>query len=228
MVNEKIIDRVKALLAKTVQNGCSEDEAFSAAKKAQEIMDQYDIDNTDLVEKSEFVQFLRGGVKADIMKRRLMAAVAKYCGCYVVLLHTGAAQVTGRDVDIVMAEWLYDSLDRYLTRELKSHMSGHHKDPGAEKTNRKNGFIVGACNRIADRLEEMTKVRSEQSNALVVSRQQESKGAYLALNEGAKIRAGRASTINVSQESMKDGAAAGDRANFSRPICSNSKTSLLS
>lgn len=227
MVSEKIIDRIKALLSKTVQNGCTEDEAFLAARKAQEIMDQYDIDNSALAEKSEFVQFLREGVKTDIMKRRLIVAVTDYCGCYVVLRHTGAAEVTGRDVDIVMAQWLYDTLNSYLSRELKNHMSGHHKDPGAEKTRRKNGFIVGACRRITERLEEMAHVRSEKGNALVVARSKESENAYLALNEGIKLRHGRSSSVSVSGSSMAAGRDAGDRASFSRPINSGSKTQLL-
>lgn len=41
---EKIAARIRALLAKTVENGCTEDEAIAAAAKAAELLALYDLD----------------------------------------------------------------------------------------------------------------------------------------------------------------------------------------
>lgn len=41
---EKIAARICALLSKTTDNGCSEDEAIAAALKAKQLMDKYEID----------------------------------------------------------------------------------------------------------------------------------------------------------------------------------------
>lgn len=40
---EKIAARIRALLAKTVENGCTEDEAVAAAEKAAEMLDRYNL-----------------------------------------------------------------------------------------------------------------------------------------------------------------------------------------
>jgi uncharacterized protein YnzC (UPF0291/DUF896 family) len=41
MDNEKIINRINNLLAKTVENGCTPEEAAAAAAKAQELIAKY-------------------------------------------------------------------------------------------------------------------------------------------------------------------------------------------
>jgi Protein of unknown function (DUF2786) len=44
----KIIERVRALLAMTTKNGCTEAEAMTAAVKAAELMEQYDLELGDV------------------------------------------------------------------------------------------------------------------------------------------------------------------------------------
>lgn len=50
MSNEKIRDKIKALLSKTIENGCKEPEMMSALAKAQALMDAYQITDDDLKE----------------------------------------------------------------------------------------------------------------------------------------------------------------------------------
>ncbi len=41
---KKMLERVKAILAKTMDNGCTEGEAMAALAKARELMATYEID----------------------------------------------------------------------------------------------------------------------------------------------------------------------------------------
>ena len=45
---DKLKVRIQALRAKTVDNGCTEDEALSAAAKVAELLDRYDLSLTDV------------------------------------------------------------------------------------------------------------------------------------------------------------------------------------
>jgi hypothetical protein len=40
---DKLKARIQALRAKTINNGCTEDEALSAASKVAELLDRYDL-----------------------------------------------------------------------------------------------------------------------------------------------------------------------------------------
>ena len=45
---KKMFERVRAILAKTIDAGCTESEAFAALAKAQELMAAYDISEAEL------------------------------------------------------------------------------------------------------------------------------------------------------------------------------------
>ena len=45
---DKLKLRIQALRAKTIDNGCTEDEALSAAAKVAELLDRYDLSLTDI------------------------------------------------------------------------------------------------------------------------------------------------------------------------------------
>jgi len=45
---DKLKTRIQALRAKTIDNGCTEDEALSAVAKVAELLDRYDLSLTDV------------------------------------------------------------------------------------------------------------------------------------------------------------------------------------
>ncbi len=47
-VLDKLKTRILALRAKTIENGCTEDEALSAAAKVAALLDRYDLSLTDV------------------------------------------------------------------------------------------------------------------------------------------------------------------------------------
>jgi len=79
-----IIDKIKALLAKTTENGATEAEMLSALDKASAMMDAYDISDEELqIAKDEAVtQHEDPPVLKDphSIKWRLSYAVAQFCG----------------------------------------------------------------------------------------------------------------------------------------------------
>ena len=45
---EKLLDKIRALLSKTVEHGCTEEEQLSALSKARALMDSYEVSEEDL------------------------------------------------------------------------------------------------------------------------------------------------------------------------------------
>jgi len=78
---DKIKKKVNALLAKTVNNGCTEKEALFAAEKAGELMDHYQLSMTDLEIKEQNcvkINVETGGVKRGPIDNCVIA-LARYC-----------------------------------------------------------------------------------------------------------------------------------------------------
>ena len=46
---DNLLGKVRALMAKTVENGCTEEEALSALAKARAMIDAYEIDEAEVI-----------------------------------------------------------------------------------------------------------------------------------------------------------------------------------
>ncbi len=77
-----VASRIRALLAKTVDKGCTEAEAMTAATKAKELMDKYQIDlsDTELEEEGFKCGTTEGAEKRKFnVQRWIASAIAEYC-----------------------------------------------------------------------------------------------------------------------------------------------------
>lgn len=83
MANSKIVEKIAALLAKTVDNGASEQEAIAAAKMAQKLMAKYQVDAVTFEEKVEEVNDEMHGVTRN-WQVSLANVIAKNTCCKVV------------------------------------------------------------------------------------------------------------------------------------------------
>ena len=54
-MDDKLTIRIRALLAKTVDRGCTEAEALAAASKAKALMDEHQVSLTDLDDSEGYV-----------------------------------------------------------------------------------------------------------------------------------------------------------------------------
>jgi hypothetical protein len=222
MNRENLLDKIRALLAKTVENGCTENEAMAAIDKARAMMDAYEVTEADLQLTNAESAVLRsepaGSRDPHNVKRGLASAVAKFCDCKV--WRSGKALTfCGLQSDAQFASWLLDSLAEFVKVELVRHLIGRL----AAKAGRRpiiNGFVIGCTARISERLFALCKqsavVASENSRALVVV-----KGAAIeAAMKAAGITLGksRRSSRSANMGAYAAGRAAGEQASFGRPV----------
>src|SRR3954465_12042243 len=118
---EKIVEKIKALLNKTVDNGCSEEEMSAALNKARAFMDAHEVTEDELRLTKEEKAVLRSEPSDSLdphnIKWHLMGAVAEFCNCEVWQRRgRDTKQVTfcGLQSDAHYASWLLDTLARQV------------------------------------------------------------------------------------------------------------------
>ena len=109
-----IIEKIKALLAKTTANGATEAEMLSALDKASAMMDAYDITDEEVQATKDEAAMLHAD-PPDLkdphkIKWRLSYGVAQFCGVeiYRSRRQTGL-QCIGMPSDVQFAMWLLDT-----------------------------------------------------------------------------------------------------------------------
>lgn len=115
MNNETIKKRIRDLLNKTVENGCTEAEAMIAAKKVAELMAKYSLDRSTV----------------DIMQRECVTgftsrATRSFLWCYIeqvtntlIICSGRRVAIYGMDPDPEVAAYLIDICNRAVDREVE-------------------------------------------------------------------------------------------------------------
>jgi hypothetical protein len=219
-----IIEKIKALLAKTTANGATEAEMLSALDKASAMMDAYEIAEEDLqIAKNETAML---HVDPDLkdphsIKWRLSRAVGEFCGVQIYrTTHQVGLKCIGMPSDVQFAMWLLDNLADFVFGELYAHLIGC-LAPQSERRVIIRSFTAACCERITDRLlalvESSKAARTSNGRELVVI-----KGAAIKAfmrEQGIRLRTCSSyepSTFDAAAQAA--GRAAGDRATFGRPI----------
>ncbi len=220
---QTIIGRVQALLTKTVENGCTEAEAMSAAEAANRLMEEYDLSYDDLEKEVREEKFgaRRRPFGGGTYRRRTfhevwgcVGSIANYFDCRVwrngsELIFFGSAN------DSELAHDYVDFLRIVMTGECAKYIKSPDRAPGHGRTLRAS-FMMGMSMRIDERLREMKRSRTQHadtSRALVVLKGQivtEKYGAYLRENN---IRMGSVSGARYANSSgaYASGKTAGSR-----------------
>ena len=220
-----IIEKIKALLAKTTANGATEAEMLSALDKASAIRDAYDITDAELqIAKDEAVK--QHADPPDLkdphsIKWRLSYAVAQFCGVQIYRSrHQTGLKCIGMPSDVEFAMWLLDTLVDFVFAELYSHLIGC-LAPKSERRIIMRSFTEACCDRISDRLlalvERSKAARTSNGRELVVVKD----AAIKAFMKEHGIRLHTCSgysSSNINAAAQAAGRAAGDRASFGRPV----------
>jgi hypothetical protein len=219
---EKMLDKIRALLSKRTENGCTEDEELAALAKAQELMDAYEVSDADLAIAREEGAILRseppGTKDLHSIKFALGNAVAKFTDCRA-WTQDGGMCFCGLPSDARFATWLLDHLTNFVQSELASYLMGVDVTVGMPRRRAINGFVIGITGRISQRLYELrertTAPATANSRALVATKHQliKAKMEELGIRPRSKTFWRR---FNLS--SLDAGRAAGDRASFGRPV----------
>ena len=214
-VLDKLKGRLQALRAKTIANGCTEEEALAAAAKVAELLDQHDLSISDLEIREE--QCEKSAIETRRKQRQPISvcvpAIAEYCDCKVWMEkdESGIRYVFfGLRPSIEMAHYVYDVIfaaihsgwDQYVRSQR---FIRHRRDE-------KGAFQFGMAVSIAEKLTDM-KIQRDESNRrssgrdLVVVRHAIVDSEYEKLN--LNLRQGRASGKKVDATAFHAGQAAG-------------------
>jgi hypothetical protein len=121
---DKLKLRIQALRAKTIANGCTEDEALSAAAKVAELLDRHDLSLTDVELRAAPCE---RRVYETHRKKRIplddcIGAIAQFCDCRVWREKTVAGESSyvffGLRSDIEVAHYLAELIDSAVRTDL--------------------------------------------------------------------------------------------------------------
>lgn len=229
---ENLIDKIRALMSKTVENGCTEAEAMAALAKARAMMDAHEVTDGELQLSREETAVLRreppGSKDPHKVKAFLAMAIAEFTDCRAWRDGQKALVFCGLPSDARFATWLLDSLAQFVRAELVNHLMSD-LNIGADRTAVCNGFAAGCCSRISARLRELVaQSKSAQTSngrelVVVKSAAVSAKMAELGITLGKS----RSSSRRFDGNAYAAGKAAGDRASFGRPVSGQSATLRL-
>src|SRR6516225_6840700 len=216
---ESLLDKIRALLAKTVENGCTELEALAALAKARAMMDAYAVGDDELSLTKEEKAILRreppDSKDPYRIKQYLATSVAKFCECTVWRDRGGILVFCGLRADAQFATWLLDTLAAFVQNEIVSHLMGSVAE-GQHRRRVIASFALGCTERISRRLDELC----EQSASSATSNAK--------LDElGITLCERRSSASIGDASSYEAGRAAGNRASFGRPVSGRNATLRL-
>ena len=197
-------------------------------------MDRYGLSDDELRHQAETIgetKTERKRFRHIIIKDRLAYQVARYCDCK--SWHSsyfGTHTFYGPEADREFATWLLDSLEPSSVGKPSTTWQVVAM-PMAPAPGMPEGFILGCIERINSQLAEMTRARQRDrktgdGRSLAVVKMALVEAAFQASH--IRLRSASSSWIgNGDNRAYTAGHAAGDGANFSRPIHSGNSTRLI-
>jgi hypothetical protein len=220
-----IIDKIKALLAKTTVNGCTEAEMLAALDKAAAMQDAYDITDEELQVAKDEAAMLHAD-PPDLkdphkIKWRLTYGVGQFCNVQIFRSrHQTGLKCIGMPSDVQFAMWLLDNLADFVFGALYEHLIGCLAPPSERRVIMRS-FVEACCNRISDRLmalvERSKKARTSNGRELVIIKDAAIK-AFMKDHDIHIRTCSGPSPSTVNEAARAAGRAAGDRATFGRPV----------
>jgi hypothetical protein len=226
---QKLLDKIKALLSKTVDNGCTEAEAMTALSMAQAMIDAHEITEDEINQTKQ-----ESAIRAEMKDMRdphhiralLCVRISEFTNTKVWRSEYKSQKYkynfVGLQSDVDFAMWLLETLTMFVQRELKSYIwnGGHTALEPSMKRRVINGFVHGCASRINQRLNELINQgavnASSNGNALVVVKNELIERKMKEL--GIQLRDTRNRGSRVEPNAYGAGRAAGDRATFGRPV----------
>jgi len=166
---EKVAAKIKALLAKSVENGATEHEAIAAATKAAKLMEEHNLTMTEaeiISEGFEMRSETWESDKATALARKLLSkAVSVFTDTRIWTDPDKSRKFFGLKPDVIFAQFLYDSLTEFVVRRynafVEEELAAFAKQYGIPLESAKRrisfedameNFIMGVTGRISERL----------------------------------------------------------------------------
>lgn len=207
---------IDALRAKTVDNGCTEDEAMAAALKVRELLAKHGEPTEEL--ESWTQEAFANSLEMHILTN-LWSGICDYCRVSALAgPHKSGLQFIGPESGVVFAEWLAPTLLGYVLRATEEHMKGYPRGKGIGDTKReKLSFAIGCAARISQRMSAESEPW-DRKKWLVA----------WAEKKGIKIVKGKANGAAIKSSAMDAGRAAAEGARWDRPVNGGGEVRRLS
>ena len=216
---DKLKVRIQALRAKTIDNGCTEEEALSAAAKVAELLDRHDLSLTDVelraasCERRTYETHRKKRIPLD----DCIGAIAHFCDCRVWREKNAAGENSyvffGLRSDIEVAHYLAELIDSAVRTELgRFKTSADYRRFRHQQRHLANAsFALGMVASIADRLVAIKTSRDQvnrnSGRGLVVLKTTVVDAEFGKL--GLDLRTVRSNSRMVSMSAYEAGGAAG-------------------
>jgi hypothetical protein len=213
---DKLKTRLQALRAKTIANGCTEEEALSAAAKVAELLDRHDLSISDLEMRAEACDRLE---IATARKQRqpisaAIPAIAEFCDCKVWREKDADGRVRyvffGLRPGLEMAQYVHDVIATAMQTAWDRYRAENRFIRA--RVDEKGSFLFGMAVSIADKLAAMKAERDAVNRTgggrdLVVVRHAIVEEEFTKLD--LSLRRGRASGKRVTLDAFEAGQSAG-------------------
>ncbi|WP_315921285.1 DUF2786 domain-containing protein [Mesorhizobium sp. SP-1A] len=176
---EALIAKIKALLAKTIENGATEQEALTAAAKAAELMEKYDIEIGDEEDVDDEVINNDHTFPPEFHNHIMTVsmAIAELCEVEVIGLVNDARlrtgyRIYGLPVDVEIAQYLHEIIITAMKYEMTRASGGWMLYVPRKREIAQHSFLDGLTERLAERIRELAWARQHKKtgNALVVAK----------------------------------------------------------
>ena len=216
---DKLKSRIQALRAKTIANGCTEDEALSAAAKVAELLDRHDLSLSDIELRSAPCE---RKVYETHRKKRIplddcIGAIAHFCDCRVWREKNAAGDncyvFFGLSADVEVAHYLAELIDNAVRAELGRFKTSadyrrfRHQDRHLANASFALGMVVSVADRLVAMKKSRDQVNESTGRSLVVLKTSvvDAEFGKLDLN----LRTARSTSRMVSMTAYEAGGAAG-------------------
>jgi hypothetical protein len=233
---QKVIGLIRELTKKTVGNGCTEAEAFSAARKVGELLKVYNLsmDKVFLGESKCVTDSIPTGRQRRHPIDYCVVAIAEFCDCRIWFSHSPFPgqyreyKVFGLETDVEMCKYLYNMVYNAIEGETARFKQTDVYTKGVRRKQLSVSFQKGMSVRISNRLQNMMILRHKEETqegvafaeatgtSLVVVKRNKVEDEFEALNLGLR-KAARAA-FSVNDTAYGHGQQAGERVNLNRPM----------
>jgi hypothetical protein len=170
MDKDKILEKIRALMLKTVENGASESEAVAAAQKVTELLEKYNLMMSEVeIDESECAQiaFTVGRGKAHPVSH-LAGSIADLTGTKAVIMsyrnpHRKDMVFFGFEKDIEVAHYISELIYNAMESEFKAFKKTEvYKYSQGHGKSKRQSFMMGMVIRLIQRMYEMCERREQE------------------------------------------------------------------
>lgn len=153
MTKDQAMERMMFLRARTVENGCTENEANIAMQALNALMSQYNLSMTEAEIQAEEMMALELEGESKQPIHGLCNSIGYYTDTqnwYEIHGNKISYKFLGLKEDVLTAQYLFAMLNSSIGFELRKYKKGKGRDK-----QRDDGFVKGMCFRLSERLSDM-------------------------------------------------------------------------